>query len=275
MYPISKIMWWKENKREMYRKTWKFLGWEDFLAYKLCGKPITSFSLASRTMLFDLKKQKWSEKILDLIDLPADKLPEIIESGKQIDAINAAQFREFDIYDKAILISGGWDQACAALGAGAIDEDVLLDSFGTTMCYGTVIRQLIMNKEIFSGGYQISQFLFGNRYFLNGGNLNGGILLKLFKEKVTHEPANGKHLDFNPTTMYFFPNFAGSGTPYIDAVSCGGMLNLNYEIDADQIYKSILESLCFELKDNVKFIENMTNNNYAEIIFVGGGSKSE
>ena len=65
-WSINKIMWIKENEPEIYKNTWKFVLYEDFIMQKFGLEPTISYSLAGLTMAFDSKDKKWSETLREL-----------------------------------------------------------------------------------------------------------------------------------------------------------------------------------------------------------------
>ena len=288
MYPLSKILWWKEQTPHIFSDTWKFLCWEDFLALKLCGTPMMSHSLASRTMGFDLKQKIWAENILSELDLSEELFADTAPSGTPIGTVSAAMCDTLGLPQETILIAGGWDQACAALGAGVIDEEVFLESLGTTICVGTFSHTIMLEKALLLGGYQTTCFVKEDSYFLNGGTLNGGLLIKWFRENLKKELDEQlleqqldfyehtiEKLDVSPSSLYFIPHFAGSGTPAFQADAQGALLNLSYENDDRDILQSLLESLCFEVRQNLDFLEDTLSRTFREVRLVGGGSRSE
>ena len=64
IFPINKLLWIKKYKQDIFKKTFKFLCYEDFLYYLLGGCCFTSESIAARTMLYDISKKTWSETVL-------------------------------------------------------------------------------------------------------------------------------------------------------------------------------------------------------------------
>ncbi|MCX6090789.1 MAG: FGGY family carbohydrate kinase, partial [Candidatus Atribacteria bacterium] len=225
MYSASKILWWKEITPEIFSRTWKFLCWEDFLSLKLCGKPFIDHSLATRTMFFDIQEKKWSVDILTSLDLSPDLFSEVIPSGIPIGPVLPKMVEELHLPPDIILVSGAWDQACATLGAGLHSSDVFLDSFGTTMCLGVCVDRPVLNQGLFHSGYQTTCFIFPGSYFVNGGSMNGGVLLKWYRDqlkeelrdKLVHErkdffETTMETLDYTPSPLYMMPYFAGKGT---------------------------------------------------------------
>ena len=62
MYSANKLMWIKKHQPEVYSKASKMMLYGDFMAYKLTGERRIDYSLASRSLLFDISEKKWSGK---------------------------------------------------------------------------------------------------------------------------------------------------------------------------------------------------------------------
>ena len=74
--PLNKIIWMKNNRPDIYKKTKKFLFTQDLLYHKLGIRDTRiDYSLSSRTLFFDIKKKCWSEKILESFDINIDYFP--------------------------------------------------------------------------------------------------------------------------------------------------------------------------------------------------------
>lgn len=287
MYPVSKILWWKDNAPDLYEKVWKFLCWEDYVSLKLIGIPLMSYSLASRTLLFNIASKKWSRQLLDVTFLSEDLLPGLVPPGKPIGTLQPASLDNHEIPKNITLVSGGWDQACAALGSGITNPDSFLASIGTTICAGSIIDKLKINYTLFSGGYATNCYLYEDSYFINGGTLDGGELLNWYRDCLKKELAEKlsnlnlnffdhclKTLDFNPSSLFFLPFFSGTGSPTPDPNLKGGVFGLSYQKKDEDILKAIIESICFIVKENLLFLEKKLKLKYQEIRFVGGLSRS-
>ncbi|MBD3195708.1 MAG: hypothetical protein GF317_11665, partial [Candidatus Lokiarchaeota archaeon] len=127
-FSATKILWFKNNKPEIYKKTHKFLLVSDFIISKLTGKYVSDFSNLSRTMLFDIKNLRYSDEIASLIEIDLDKMPEPVESGVDIGEITTEE-TAFD--KKTLVVSGAGDQQSAALGVGVIASGDIKLTTGT------------------------------------------------------------------------------------------------------------------------------------------------
>lgn len=285
MQSLTKILWLKHNQQEIYQKTWKFLCWEDYLIYLFTGKPVIDFSLASRTMCFDIKKKQWSEEILDTFNINPSLFAQEEPIGTAIDYIMPKWSEKLGFKEKVIVISGGFDQSIAAIGGGVVKPGIVSDSIGTTECIGFILNKPIEENDL-EAGYQNNCFI-DDTYFINGGSLNGAVILNWLKENICLlKNKNGlsntaeffkifeNKLEYNPTRPIFFPYFSGSGTPKPNPNLKGGLFMLDLSVDIKDIFKSFLESSCFEVKKNIEWLENKFDEKINEIRAFGGGSQS-
>jgi len=134
MYSICKIMWLKKNRPEVYQKTWKFLLFADYILFRLGARAATDYSLAARTMAFNIVRKEWSMEILDCAGIDAEKFGDPVQSGTPVGHLSTLLAEELGLSDNILLVAGGHDQPCAALGAGVIHANLAVDGLGTTEC---------------------------------------------------------------------------------------------------------------------------------------------
>ena len=112
----------KKNWKNAYQTAHKFLLVHDFVQMKLTDEFVTDYSNASRTMLFDINEQNWSNVILNELDIPKEKLPKAMPSGKKISGLTKKAAEETGLPEGLPIVTGGGDQQCAALGVGVSKE---------------------------------------------------------------------------------------------------------------------------------------------------------
>ena len=144
-YTLPKIMWLKENSPDVYQNTYKFLMVLDYITYKFTGEIKTDYSMAGGTMMFDITRHKWDEKILNACAIDADKLPEVSEAGTQAGKIQENTALELGLSTDTEVILGAQDQKCAALGAG-IKEGVATVSLGTSTAISVLSKEPVLDK---------------------------------------------------------------------------------------------------------------------------------
>ncbi|MEM2144637.1 MAG: FGGY-family carbohydrate kinase, partial [Candidatus Jordarchaeaceae archaeon] len=130
-FSAPKILWIKENEPEIFNSTYKFMLVHDFIEMKLTDCFVTDWSNASRTLLFDVEKFNWSEKICNTLEIPPEKLNETHPSGVKIGEVTAKAAKETGFVEGTPVVAGGGDQQCGALGVGVIKPGRIKATMGT------------------------------------------------------------------------------------------------------------------------------------------------
>lgn len=282
-----KIMWSSRNDREIFEKAFKYVTFSDFILGKLGSDEIViDYTQASRTMAFDLKKRDWSEEIIHALDFSKDKLAVPVPSCTVVGTISTKIAEELNISPKAVLVTGGHDQTCAALGAGVVHEKIALDSHGTAEVVSTVFDSVRLNDKMFDSFYPCYCSLIKGLFFTFSLNHTGGVLLKWFAEEFCREDMAEaakqnisiyeyifRNLKKSPSPIMIMPYLNGSGTPTCDLKQKGAILGLTLHSDRYDVAKAVLEALSFEVRLNIETMRE-TEIEIKELRSVGGGARS-
>ncbi|NPV53812.1 MAG: hypothetical protein HPY71_09860 [Firmicutes bacterium] len=289
MFTLAKLLYWRHTDPALYKKVWKFLCWEDMLFYRLCGRCAIDHSLAARTLLFDINKKAWSNEILSASGVEQEILPETLPSGDVVGYVSEEANERLDLAlpRRCALVSGGWDQACAALGAGVIKEGIALDNTGTTECIAVVARDASISPKLREGHYQVIPHVVPDLYLISGGSLVGGVLLQWYRDTLAgHEIAQAtekavdpyelilSQLSSAPSPVLVLPYFAGAGTPMFDPDARGVVWGLTLATTRKDIIKGLIDGLGYELRRNVEFLKGC-GVAVNRLHVVGGASRSE
>ncbi|MBC7958338.1 MAG: hypothetical protein H7X94_00595 [Vallitaleaceae bacterium] len=283
---LTKILWFKRNMPDLYEKTYKFMTYADFILCKLGARPIIDYTMASRTMAFDLHTKKWSDKILKELDLDIDKLSEPRPSGERVGWLSNDLVELWGLEKSIELVTGGHDQTCAALGAGVINEKIAIDSHGTAEVVSTAFSQIKNNSKMYSAYYPCYCHVVENMYFTFSLNHIGGILLKWFRDQFAFEERqlaeqNNENAytilleraPEEPSHLMVLPHFNGSGTPWCDLQSKGAIVGLTMHTTKEDFTKGIIDSLSYELRINLETMQE-AGILISELRCVGGAAHS-
>ena len=274
-YTLPKILWYKENEKEIYDKTYKFLLPHDYIVYKMCGDIVTDHTMASGTMMYDINKQQWSDKILEKFDIEKGKLPKLQWSGNSVGVINRKVAKEMGISNDVIISVGGQDQKCAALGAAIEDKDATI-SLGTATAIIKKWGYPYIDEE-----ERISTFsyLFKNEWVTEGvlGTtgasfkwLKNNIFSNLDYNEISQMAAKKKHKESN---LFFYPHLAGANSPYWYEDACGCYYGITLNTDRRELISALFEGIAFQIKSNLNVIDH--SGHIETLKLFGGGSKSE
>lgn len=131
VFGAPKMLWTKEHAADAWARGRHWLNMADWAAYRLTGEMATDYSLASRTMLFDLSNLSWSDELIEAASLDGSMLAPLIQSGDRVGRVTAEASAATGLPVGAAVGAGGQDHVCAALALGVTEPGMLLDSIGT------------------------------------------------------------------------------------------------------------------------------------------------
>lgn len=284
---LPKLLWLKSNKPQLYQNTNQFLLYEDFFINRLTGSPVISHCLASRTQMYDLHKQDWSDEILSTCGLDVGRLAKLAPTnGGVVGQITKEIKDQLGLAHDVSVISGGHDQACAALGSGVIKPCKAMVSTGTAEVIEATMETPCLDQTIQNGGISVYRHTVPGLFVAMTLNHSGGLLLRWFRDEFCEPQIEAAKADggdpydlllngapSGPTSLYVLPHFAGSGTPTLDVNSRGAILGLTFSDNRQTIAKAILEGLAFELNINIQLLKDC-GITIDSLYAVGGGAKS-
>jgi xylulokinase len=121
MYGVNRVLWFRAHMPEVYQRAWKWLCWQEFFLGKLGLPPAIDWSLAARTLAFDLRARHWSRELLDAAELSEEQFAPAVPAGTVVGEIPPAVADDLGLPRGVLGVCGSFDQACAPLGAGVVD----------------------------------------------------------------------------------------------------------------------------------------------------------
>jgi xylulokinase len=285
-YSLTKLMWLKQHQPETYDQADYFLHWSGFIAFMLGAEPAVDYSLANRTLLFDLERQDWSAELVALSGLDGGKLPPPVASGVVIGKIASEVAQELGLPPRLVIVSGAHDQNANAIGCGVIDEGQAVFGMGTYICVTPVYGERKNAAQMLAQGLNTEHHAVPGRYVSFIYN-QGGVLLKWYRDTFAAaekqaSAAAGRDLYAEliseipepPSGVLVLPHFIPTGPPDFIPDSSGVMVGLKLETTRGEILKGILEGSAFYLKECVDSLP-AAGLRIRDFRAVGGGSKSD
>ncbi len=287
VFTLFKLLWIKENRPDVWENTHKFFCFEDLLHFHFGIEPGIGWSLAGRTMLFDVRKHCWSEEILSDLELESDKLARPMPSGEIVGEMNSDTAKLLGFSDSVLVVSGGHDQVCSALGAGVIRPGMAMYASGTVDCISPCFEMPIFNDDLRKSNLCTYDHAIIGLYTSVAYSLTGGNILKWFRDEFGMEEVNTagqtgrdayelilSHCWDKPSDLLVLPYFTPSGTPYFDAETKGAIFGFRISTKRGEFIRALLEGVTLEMRLNLNIIEN-SGYQINELSVVGGGAQSE
>ena len=288
MYPAPKILWLREHQPDIFKAAVRFATPTDWILMRLGLPPYIDYSLASRFLAFDVRKKRWSEEILDFLDLPADCLPVAVPAGTIAGGVDARFAGELGLAPGTRVIVGGHDQPVAALGVGAISPGRVSDSIGTYECILVASDQPSLGDAAFSACLNSYCHVVPGQ-FVTLAFFPSGIMTKWFHDLLFFSGPNGSQREDadsvehyselesecppGPTGLCITPHLIGTCNPDFNPRARGAIVGLHTGSSRSEIYKGILEGLACELTQLAECLAASCGE-FHDIYATGGGSRS-
>ncbi|MEJ2545432.1 MAG: FGGY family carbohydrate kinase, partial [Calditrichaceae bacterium] len=117
-YTAAQIRWVIENQPHIWAEVRHILVAKDYLKFLLTGVMVTDFAEASGTLLFNVKKETWSQKAFDYFGIPRDYFPDVRPSDVLIGSITDEAARQTGLPIGIPVVNGSSDNSASALGSG-------------------------------------------------------------------------------------------------------------------------------------------------------------
>ena len=258
IYSVNKILWLKKHQPDIYNKAYKILTFQDYIIFRLCHEAVIDYSMASRTLLFDINKNKWADQLLLWSEISDEKLAQPVAAGTVAGILEHKLAEELHFLKSPKIVVGTHDHICNAVGSGICEVGSCANTVGTTEGITAVLNRSSLNSDNIEQ-YQIScePFAVEGLYNTVAWNNTSGVLLKWFvNEMVKEEKPENINLTFEkmnrkmkkePTDLFVLPHFSGAATPYMDSESRGAILGLTLDPKREDIYKAMVEGANYEL----------------------------
>ena len=285
-FTAPKVLWVRNNEPSNFQRIHKFMLPKDYIGFKLTGDIVTDVNDASGTSLFDVKKRDWSDEIINELKIPADIVPEVIESQMIRGELDAEVAKDLGLKPNIPVGAGAGDQGAAGVGAGAIEEGIVSVNIGTsgvvftgsneyrydplgrlhTFCHAVPAKWHLMGVMLAAGG--------SLRWFRD----NLGYLEKIVGSLVDEDPYNlltreAEKISIGSEGLIFLPYLSGERTPHADPYARGVFFGISLKHGKGHMIRSILEGVAFGLMNSLELIMEL-GIKPREVRILGGGSRS-
>ena len=283
IWPVSKILWFKNNKKNIYDNTFKFLLLEDYLIYKLTGKFVTNPAVSCSTGYFDIYHGRLWNEILDYCDIAADKIPECKSCGTLVGNISEEASTELELPQTVAVSTGAMDQVASAVGSGNITNGTVTETTGTAQ----VVAATCDKPELDSWSpVTVYAHAVAGKFLLINVSQTAGIILKWFRDEFCKDIVDrtgdeafikmselAEHAPPLSKGLSLFPHFTGMQVPKLDSGTRGVFFGIGLDTGRECFIRAIMEGVGYMLRESMEVLETL-GIVPSYIYSLGGGAKS-
>ena len=277
-YTLAKIVWLKNHYPSLYERTYKFLSSKDFINFKLTGVFATDPLDATYMHMYDCKRKKWAEDLLQIADVELEKLPDVIEPCAIIGKVHSLAALECGLVKDTPVVMASGDGNTATLGTGSIHVGDAYTNLGTSSWVSVLTDSYSFDEPSISkadffgmwrdsgtmqaGGYSYNWI---RKILLSDIDINNfEIINKLALE--SNAGANG---------VLFLPYLLGERTPYWDMNLKASFLGMSAHTNKSDLIRSVMEGVALHLGLILNIIRDKSYvSNINRMRVMGGGAKN-
>ncbi|MBR5745843.1 MAG: glycerol kinase GlpK [Clostridia bacterium] len=256
----TKIKWildkYDPNRERASRGELLFGTIDTWLLWKLSGGKlhVTDRTNASRTMIYDIVKGDWDEKLLKELDIPRAMLP-LIKSSSEV-------YGEVELMGASIPVCGmAGDQQAALFGQCCFNAGDAKTTYGT----GCFLLENTGETPVFSENGLVTTVAATGKgmpveYALEGSVFVGGAVIQWLRDelRLIYESRDSEYFANkikDTGGVYVVPAFAGLGAPYWDMNARGAIVGITRGTGREQIIRASLESIAYQTNDLIHAME--------------------
>jgi xylulokinase len=280
-----KILWWKNEQPEIWKKTAKFVLPHGYVTGKICGlsadKAVFDYTHCHFSGFADNLRKEWSDELLSMFGVPKDKMARIC-SPFEIIGKTTAEFGALSGLTAGIPVAAGaGDTAASSFGAGLLEKDSLLDCAGTAsvLCGMTDSFVPDLKNETMTMMRSPEEGIWFPLAYINGG----GLCIRWFRDTFTGTPRlsyaeleeEAEKIAAGSEGISFIPHFAGRVLP-ADPKLKGSFSGLDLRHTRAHLFRAVLEGIAYEYAFYLSVLKELyPENRFRRLASIGGGSVSK
>lgn len=283
-YWAPKLLWYKDQRPDLYRQTHQLLQANGYVVYQLCQAFSMDLSHGPLALFFDSAKLTWSTPLLERMRLDPAHLPPLLASTAVVGEVTPAAASATGLIAGTPVVAGMTDGTAAGLEAGLLEVGDAVEMTGQSTVLLVCSDRPYLGKDLIPLGHAVP-----GRYLVVGALVASGGSLRWFRDQLgeTEQLAAARlgidafellskaaaHSPPGANRLLFLPYMYGERSPIWDSDARGVFFGLSLATQKADLVRAIMEGAAFGLRHNV---EAATAGGFplATLACVGGGARS-
>ena len=273
-YTTPKMLWFKENAPEIYKKTDKFMQSNSYIVLKLTGVMSMDLSQGYGVHFFKMDDCTVDGELAKELGLSVDQIPQLYGCHEIVGKVTKAAAEQTGLAEGTPVVAGGLDAACGTLGAGVYLPGQTQEQGGQAGGMSICLDHALAHPKLILGTHVVP-----GMWLLQGGTVGGGGTLRWFKQEF------GADLSFDELTtlaepvpagsegVIFLPYMAGERSPIWNPDAKGVYYGLGFDKTKGHMVRATLEGVAYSLEHNLRVAAEV-GATVDELVAMGGASNS-
>lgn len=252
-YVTPKLLWFKEERPEVFQKTHKFLQSNSYIVMKLTGEMSQEYSQCYGIHFFHMEKLSYDMALAEKMGLSPDMMPKLYGCDEIVGSVTEEAAKKTGLKAGTPVVAGGLDAACGALGAGVYRPGETQEQGGQAGGMSICTDKALSHKALILGTHVVPGL-----WLLQGGTVGGGGALKWFRQELgggmSFDELTAEAAEAPPGSdgVLFLPYMAGERSPIWNPDAKGVFYGLSFDKTRGHLIRSVLEGVAFSLEHNLR-----------------------
>jgi xylulokinase len=282
-FTLPKLLWVRDHEPQIWKQTAHVLLPKDFVRFRLTGRLATDVGDASGMLLFDVDRRAWSQRAVSLLGIDPALLPPALESAQQAGTVTARAAAQTGLREGTPVIAGSGDNMAGAIGAGVVEEGMVLAVLGTSgviLAHSNTPRKDLADPQACGRLHTMCAATDAQGWVLTGCTLSAGGALQwarntlapgtpydtLMNEAATAPPGS--------EGLIFLPYLTGERCPHPDPTARGAFIGLTTRHTRAHIFRAVIEGVTFNMAAILDLMRS-TGVPVSSVRLSGGGNRSQ
>ena len=259
-FQAPKLVWVRAHEPRLLERTAHLLLPKDFIRLRLSGECWTDVSDASGTGYFDSATRRWSDAMLDALEIDSAWLPELRESPQTAGRLTPAAAKRLGLLPGIPIAAGAGDQPAGAVAAGVVAEGDAVVTIGSS---GVVFSAASAYAAAPDGRVQVGAHALPQRWYLMGVTQAAGLSLRWLRDTFAPDTSYTQLVPAAESSppgsrgLLWLPYLQGERTPHLDVDARGALIGLTTAHGRADIVRAVLEGVAFSLRDAAQAIRGV------------------
>ena len=252
-YTWPKILWYRENRPEVFARTEKILQSNSYIVWKLTGEISQDVSQGYGLACFDMRKGCWDTEMQQRLGIPEGMLPEIVPCHQIVGRVTREAAELTGLTEGTPVAAGGLDAACGTLGAGVVSPGQTQEQGGQAGGMSVCLDSYAADPRLILGFHVVP-----GCWLLQGGTTGGGGALKWLRETICPElsfeemSALAETVPPGSEGVTFLPYLAGERSPIWNPDASGVFFGLSFGKTRAHLIRACMEGVAYSLRHNLE-----------------------
>ncbi len=265
-YTTGKVLWYQENRPEVYQETHKILQSNSFIVYRLTGQFSQDVCQSYGWHCFDMEYGVWDEGMRKAMGIPEEFLPEISPCHAVVGTVTKKAAEECGLTEGIPVVAGALDAACGTIGAGVLHNGETQEQGGQAGGISICIDTYKADPRLI-----LSHYVIPGSWILQGGTTGGGGVMRWMEQEfgdyermMAGGLGKSSLVQFNEIAgrvapgsdgVVFLPYMSGERTPIWDPDAKGVFYGLDFSKTKGHLVRAAMEGVAYSVRHNLEAAE--------------------